>query len=145
MASASSRVAGSFARRARQLEAVRQRVQIVPAHLVVEHTRHLLESPVHLPAHVPAGRAPHPQVHEHGRQEEGVDDGRRGGREVVVALRDELAHLVDEQAHAAPAEHRAQEERPAIGEHEQHQRAANSASPPHSTWAMWMLSLPICA
>ena len=55
-------------------------------------------------------------------KEERVDDGCSCGREVVVALRDELAHLVDEEAHPTPAQHRSQDQRPPVGDHKKQKR-----------------------
>jgi hypothetical protein len=59
---------------------------------------------------------PHPQIEEQSEQEDRVYDGGRRREEVVVGLRDELAHLVDEQADPDPGEHGAGLERPSVGE-----------------------------
>ena len=70
-----------------------------------------------------AGRPAAPrQPDHHQQQHRAVDEGRRGREEVVVRLGDELAHLVDEQAHADARGDRREHERAPAHEQLQQQR-----------------------
>ena len=84
--------------------------------VVIEEVGKVVERCIEVMADCARGLLPHPQIQEQGEQEDRVDDGGRWREEVVVGLRHELAHLVNEQADPDSGEHGAGLERPSVGE-----------------------------
>jgi hypothetical protein len=96
---------------------------------VIEEVGKVVERGVEVMANGACRLFPHAQIQEQGEQEDRVDDRRRRREEVVVVQRDELAHLVDEQADPDPGEHGAGPERPSVGEQQRAQRRAEQEQP----------------
>ena len=130
--------------RAHVLEARLQVGQLVRLQVVVQHLPEGVQRAIQLGAGVLGRRSPDAEVQQHRNQEEGVDDRDGGGIEVVVRARQELTHLVDEQAdpHAADARTELVDSR--FASINGSSAATNSSNPPHSTCAMCSVPLPTC-
>jgi len=89
--------------------------------IMIEHFMHIFERVIQFRAKIARLRPADAQVQRHREQEEDIDNWGGPREEVIVGTGDELAHLVDEQAHPNAGKQGAEIERPAIGKQERQQ------------------------
>jgi hypothetical protein len=114
---------------ARNLQPIVQGLPLVRVQIAFDHFVQRVEGAVQLIARLIAPRPAHHQQHQHQDHEEAVDDGRGRREKVIVFLRDELAHFVDEQPDAQPAQHGGEQQRPIVDQ-DQRQDGGNDQQQP---------------